>query len=664
MRAALALAVLLVGAPLLQGQAPAPTFRLFFLGHEIGREIVTTTRLPDGERVTFDFSFTDRGTAVQLGATLELDQDHGARHFVTKGRTYRLFTADSEVTVTGRRAQVRDGTRETTMDIGTRPFFPVDNYAPIGVHERLIRYWLEHKRPAEILAPPAGVIRITSRGIGPAPGRIPGRRWERLSIDGAVWGRETAWIDVTTRNLQALATWAGGLGFGAVRGASAAWPALATVAAADQVADLSRMTRATPPARTGTYALVGATVVDGTARPPIPNATVVIRAGRIAAVGPSSSTPVPADAPVVDVKGQFIIPGLWDMHAHASQIDWAPVYLASGVTTLRDLGGDNAFLMAIRDAIRSGAALGPRYLLAGLVDGPGPRAFGAVTAATPDEGRAVVRRYHDQGFEQMKIYSLVAPDVVKAIVDEAHKLGMTVTGHVPTGMTSQSVVEAGFDSIAHMQLRGQAGSDASKEQIAFFKAHGTVMDPTQSWNELGGHPASVTLESFLPGVSRLPLPLKRMFDSMPGGNADPQTWHTRLIDNVKLLKDAVDAGLLVVAGTDKGVPGFSLQRELELYVEGGMTPLQAIQTATIMPARAMKLDKELGTIEAGKRADLVVLTGDPLARIANIRATRWVVSSGRLYDSAALWRAAGFTPSIARTSSPSITSFSRSRSDN
>jgi imidazolonepropionase-like amidohydrolase len=234
----------------------------------------------------------------------------------------------------------------------------------------------------------------------------------------------------------------------------------------------------------------------------------------------------------------------------------------------------------------------------------------------------------------------VPPAIVPVITAEAHRLGMTVTGHVPQGMTSQSVVEAGFDGIAHMQLRGQSGSDASKQQIAFFKAHGTVMDPTESWNELGGHSAAHPIESFQPGVARLPTPLKRMFDSMPGSNSGggQQT------NSLKLLKDAVDAGLLVVAGTDKGVPGFSVQRELELYVEGGMTPLEALQAATIMPARAMKLDKELGTVEVGKRADLAILAASPLEKISNVRTARWVVANGRLYDCAKLWQAAGFAP--------------------
>jgi imidazolonepropionase-like amidohydrolase len=354
----------------------------------------------------------------------------------------------------------------------------------------------------------------------------------------------------------------------------------------------------------------------------------------------------------VDLKGMTIVPGLWDMHAHAGQTDWAPVYLASGVTTIRDMGGEEAFLVAIRDAIDSGKALGPRYLLAGLVDGgPSPHAFGKVVADTPEQGVAVTRRYHDEHFQEMKLYSDVKADVGKAIIDEAHRLGMTVTGHVPTAMRGSgpggngtAVVEAGFDGIAHMALNGESGSDASKAQIAFFKAHHTVMDPTQSWNELSGHPAAIPLDDLLPGVNRLPTPLARMFASMSWGAGDPDAYRTRQRASLKLLKDAVDAGLLVVAGTDKGVPGFSLQREIELYVEGGMTPLQAIQAASILPARAMRIDKDVGTLEVGKRADLVVLTGNPLSNIRNIRTARWVVANGRMWDCDVLWRLAGYGP--------------------
>jgi imidazolonepropionase-like amidohydrolase len=635
-------------------QAPeAPTaFHLFFLGHDIGRETDDEAATAEGSTLVAMFHFLDRSTAVDLTGSLTFSQDHVARRMIVKGRNYRLFTSDSDVSMANGRAHVRDGAVEREMAPGARPFFPVDNYAPIGFQQELIRYWLARGRPAEIVSAPSGPVRITSRGREvlrralPA-GSVPAA-WstavERLAVEGVVWGTETAWIDADAR-LVALTTWAGALPFEAVReGYERDIDGFIARAAADRVDDLEALTRAISPAAGTSFALVGATLVDGTERPAVAQAVVVVRDGRIVAVGPAATTPVPAGVPRMDVTRMTIVPGLWDMHAHASQVDWAPVYLAGGVTTIRDMGGESAFLIAFRDAVASGQALGPRVLLAGLVDGPGPQAFGAVTAATPEEGVAVTRWYHDAGFEQMKIYDYVAPDVVTAIVGEAHRLGMTVTGHVPRGMTAQGAVDAGFDQLAHMRLNGQSGSGQSRAQLTFFKEHGTVMDPTQSWNELGGHPASTPVEDFLPGVTRLPAPLARMFASMPGSSGDPAAIHARLLSSLHLLRDAVDAGVRVVAGTDKGVPGFSLQREIELYVEGGMTPLQAIQAATIVPARVMGLAAETGSVEVGKRADLVVLDGNPLERIEAIGRARFVVAAGRLYDCTALWRAAGYRP--------------------
>jgi len=638
---------------------PSPLFQLYFLGHDIGGEADAVTTTTSGRHVDFTSHFQDRGTAVDLKASLDLDAKGTPTRFVTKGRNYRLFSSDAEVTIANGRAHVRDLSAERDVEIGNRPFFPVDTYTPIGEQEALIQYWYAHGKPAEIDAPPAGVVTIretrqasaeggggratSSRPSGSGP--ATGRAWIDLSIDGVLWGRETAFVDPSTHVLIGLTTWAGNLPFEAVRSGDEPFhDAFVRAAVADRLTDAAAWLKANPPAHAGTFALVGATVITGTNAAPIPNATILIRDGAIVSVGPSSSTAVPAGTATVDVRGKFITAGLWDMHAHASQTDWALPYLAGGVTTIRDMGGEDAFLVPFRNAVASGTALGPRMLLACLVDGSGPQAFGAVTADTPEQAVAVVRRYHDERCDQMKIYDYVKPEVVAAITAEAHRLGMTVTGHVPRGMTAESAVDAGFDQLAHMHLNGQSGSDASKAQIAFYKAHGTVMDPTVSWNELGGHAAATPIESFLPGVTRLPPTLRRQFASMSGGNGDPAAIRTRQLASLKLLKDAVDAGLLVVTGTDKGVPGFSLQRDIELFADGGMTPLEAIQAATIVPARAMKLDGEVGTIEPGKRADLVVLSADPLEHIANIRSATQVVVAGRLYDAATLWTAAGFLP--------------------
>jgi len=221
---------------------------------------------------------------------------------------------------------------------------------------------------------------------------------------------------------------------------------------------------------------------------------------------------------------------------------------------------------------------------------------------------------------------------------------MTVTGHVPNGMTIVQAAEAGMDQVAHLAIRGEAGTDDVTKTIAVLKARGTVIDPTQSWNELLGHAAGTPVSAFQPGLEKVPPPLNRIFSNAGAAGIDAATARTRLERGLRIVKALRDAGVPVVAGTDEGVPGHSVHREIELYVEAGFTPMQALQAATIVSARAMKLDAELGTIEKGKRADMVVLNANPLDAIRNIRNVRWTISSGRVYDAAALWRSARFTP--------------------
>src|ERR1017187_3520121 len=170
----------------------APTFHLFFLGHEIGAERDTVTTTSDGRELQAVFHFLDRSTAVDLTGTLDLTSDGSPTHLVVKGHNYRLFSSDSDVTVSGRTAHVRDFASKSDVAIGGKPFFPIDNYAPIGVQEALIDYWISHGRPAEINAPPSGPISIRSRGRETSnydvvsPRKSFSETLERLSIDGVV----------------------------------------------------------------------------------------------------------------------------------------------------------------------------------------------------------------------------------------------------------------------------------------------------------------------------------------------------------------------------------------------------------------------------------------------------------------------------------------------
>jgi imidazolonepropionase-like amidohydrolase len=305
------------------------------------------------------------------------------------------------------------------------------------------------------------------------------------------------------------------------------------------------------------------------------------------------------------------------------------------------MGGESAFLTAFRDTLATTQAVGPQLLLAGLIDGPGPNGFGAVIAATPDEGRGLVDAYHARGFRQIKLYNSISAPVAGAIIRRAHSLGMTVTGHVPTAMGLRAIVDSGMDQVAHLPFSGNETPGELQQTIAFLASKGTVMDPTIAWNELLERAPSTPVATFEPGSIQAPPPLALNYASVRN-KIDSAGAAGDRAQGLSIFKALHDAGIPILAGTDGGVPGHTLLRELELSVEAGLTPLEAIQTATVIPARAMGMDRETGTVEVGKVADLFVVDADPLVNIANLRSGRWVIRNGRMYECRTLWQAAGF----------------------
>jgi imidazolonepropionase-like amidohydrolase len=575
------------------------------------------------------FEYLDRASRIALDATLAYAKDFTPLSLDSHGRTYRLFTVDVSIPKAS----------------GAANTFTLEGMAPLAAQGLLIRYWLEHGKPATITLLPSGdavTIRQTESRIADSNGTMP--PVTQYTIDGVTWGRERIYLSRTDFHVVAAVTSAGVMGFEASENGFVDSQFLARTAVRERLDEAPRESSRVVPRRVGRYALVGARLVDATGAPPVERSTVIVNDGRIEAAGPADTTKVPAGVPTVDVAGKTILPGLWDMHAHIGFAEWGPVYLASGVTTARDMGGEFDVVTQLRDAWNSGAALGPRLLMAGLVDGPGPGSFGHVTAANPDEGRAAVTRYKDAGFRQMKLYSLLDRPTVAAIIDAAHAAGMTVTGHIPQGLTMREVVEMGMDNIAHLTVRDAPGSEALRDTIAFLKQHGTVIDPTLSWNELLGRSAATSIASFIPRVEHVAPPLRRMLDSANGGAVTPAQAHDRVARSLQIVKALHDAGIPIVAGTDKGVPGVSLAREIELYVEAGIRPLDAIRAATAVPATVMGLANDTGTIRPGLRADLIVVDGNPLERIADIEKVVFVSADGRLYEPAPLWQLGGFRP--------------------
>ncbi|HUR19177.1 MAG TPA: amidohydrolase family protein [Vicinamibacterales bacterium] len=648
----LVLLLALAAGPGAQTTPSATRIQLFLIERPVGFETATSVTTRDGHSLTSEVELVDRGTRLQLSASLETWGDGTARHFRAAGKSYRFVNVDAEVTAAGTRARVMS--MGETSEVALPPaWFPARSWAPVAARAALIDYWEKHKRPAGIaLLPGDADSRIVVTFRGDEEIQVGGKavKLRRYSVDGVVWGRETVWVDAQGA-FAALVTRIHILPFEAVReDLASALPALQASSVRDRMTDLAGFASVTTPMASGAYALSGARLITGDDVPAIDDGVVIVRDGRIAAVGPRSSVQLPQGMRVIDLKGATIIPGLIDMHAHASQIEWAPAYLAAGVTTFRDMGGEAAFLAAFRNEIASGRGLGPRVELAGLVDGPGDGGFGTVVASTPAEGRAVVDRYHALGFSQMKLYSLVQPDVVAAITGRAHELKMPVTGHVPTALGLEKAVLAGMDQVAHLSVRGQPGTPDTDRVIALLADRHVVIDPTQAWGEITGRPRDVRPETFEPGIAQAPYPLAANYRSVlnnprPAPTPPPAgTPATPATPRGSILKVLHDKGVPIVAGTDGALPGFSLLREVELYVQAGFTPLQAIQAATSVSARALNLGNTIGTIAIGKRADLVALDADPLANISAIRRTRFVVTNGKMYDPGALWRLAGFRP--------------------
>jgi imidazolonepropionase-like amidohydrolase len=634
----------------------------YLLLHAVGSETYSVGAPgPQGSVMTITATLSDRGATRAGASTLTM----GAGFAPVRLEFKRVGAPADETWRTelgATSATVQEPGASRTLD---KPAVAYVGFAsmPAALQMMMMRYWTLHHEPASLpilraseKAPPLEIRRVGEDLV-----TLPGRkaRLTRYTVANLMFGREILWMDEKGR-LAALMTFAGGLPQEQVLEAyTPAFEQLVRSGVRQEMANLDALGRQVRPEASGAFAIVGARLIDGTGAPAIEDSVVIVRDGRIAAAGARGSVALPAGIKVIRGDGQSLLPGLWEMHSHYSGVEFGPALLAAGVTTARDCGGEFDFLTTVRRKIDEEHALGPRLLLAGLIDSGGPLAFGAVDAETPAQGVAAVDRYADAHFQQIKVYTQLKPDVLKAISAEAHRRGLTVTGHVPAAVDAFEGIADGMDQINHLQFvtramqppetassGGGAGpvdltSDRAKSLIALMQAHQTVVDPTEGWGEMAGHPRSVRAASFEPGLDAAPFTLASKFEAM-GGAVEESRFRERMEANGRVIEALYKAGVPIVAGSDTGLIGYGIDRELELYVQAGLPPIAAIQTATLGAARAMKLDGDSGSVEVGKRADLMLVEGNPLANISDLRRVVKVVRGGELYDSQALGRSVGF----------------------
>jgi hypothetical protein len=439
----------------------------------------------------------------------------------------------------------------------------------------------------------------------------------------------------------------------------------------------------TATAETALLAIEGATLLDVHTGRQIENSVILVKNDRIKEVGDASNIVFPTDARVIDARGKWVIPGLFDMHVHGSSRKDVPValYITNGITAIRDMGGNITSLRMTRQKIETGEKLGPRLFYTGnVLDGsPAVAPPMSFIVDSPEEAKSAVELLISHGADSIKIYNNITEPVLDAVVKAARPAGKPVGGHVPKALSLKRSIELGFNFVEHAAIRSkdllewnsitqakaneitslrsvtqrealvwqQVDLDSPKVKavISFMAEKNVFLDPTLSVDEFD----SLFLyekEAKHPNNRYL----KRTFvEEALGPDHDifrmPAELNAIAVSGIEKRRKFVGmcnrAGVKILAGTDgpgigRLTVGFGLHHELALLVEAGLKPIEALQGATINAARALRKENEIGSVEAGKSADIVILNSDPLSDIHNTTKIDSVLLRGRVFDRASL----------------------------
>jgi imidazolonepropionase-like amidohydrolase len=434
--------------------------------------------------------------------------------------------------------------------------------------------------------------------------------------------------------------------------------------------------------KSGDIILTHLTIIDVTGGPPQHDMVVVIAGNRISEIEATNKFSVPPNSRVIDATGKFLIPGLWDMHVHPHSPQDASLFIANGITGIRIMWGDRDDFES-RKARDAGKLLAPHmYIASPLIDGPEPYWPGSVSVSTEAEARAVVDKAKAMGADFIKVYSFLPREEFLAIADESKKQNISFAGHVPMSVSAQEASNAGMKSIEHLTGVTQACSTLSAELNKASEADLEEHNRTdqhlfegprihamheQMFATCNPEKASDLYDVFKRnGTWQVPtLTLWRMFSSINDASfvnnpqlrfvsiRERQRWDQATVAeqstdvNVAISKSDFQkylqlvaamqkASVGILAGTDTGnpycIPGFALHDELQLLVQAGLTPLQALQAATTNPARFIANENDYGAVKPGKLANLVLLDGNPLDNIANTTKIRAVILDGKFLD--------------------------------
>jgi imidazolonepropionase-like amidohydrolase len=613
------------------------------------------------------YDYNDRGRGPHEESLLKLGADGAPVSLSIVGHGYLKDTVDEHFESSGGKA-----TWKTSSDRGTRAnaagaFYIANAETPVA-SQLLVKAALAHNGRVPLL--PSGEATVVKSGDMTITVNGKPLHVVRYDVGGLGFSPFAVWTDETAEHFATVSGWSSVVPAG-WEGSVAAMTAAQEKARSERYVRLARELSHKP---TGALVVRGARLFVAESATMQPGMTVVMSGDRITAVGKDGSVAIPAGATVIDAAGKTLLPGLWDMHVHIQPGDDGLLHIAAGVTNARDMGNDTVTALDLKKKFADGSLIGPRLMLAGLIDGSGP--YQVPTGLLADDEATALRDvdwYAANGYEQIKVYSSMKPELVPAIIAEAHAKGMRVSGHVPAFMTASQVVKLGFDEVQHANFLllnfmdsvkdtrtmarfkavGAAGKDLDlqsprvREFVQLFKERGTSIDPTLTTFEgmFTARPGQLDPNQ-APIADRMPAQVQRSFyaGGMPVPDGMDQRYRDAFGEMKGIVKAMYDAGVPIVPGTDNGPVGFQLLRELELYVQAGIPAPQVLKLATIGAATVMHHEKDRGSIAVGKVADAVLVDGDPTVNISNARKTVMVVKDGVRFDPKEIYAKVGVRP--------------------
>jgi len=642
------------------------TDKILIQGNAAG--IQTVQQEPSGA-VRAEYSYNDRGRGDHITATWKVNAAGIPTEFEGHGNDYMKAPVEERFEIKNGQASWKNRSEKGEQAIKGDAFYLPINAPPefLGVLARALLKAPNHK----LALLPAGEASIEESGrasVASGKGALTLYR-----IAGLGFSPQSIWLDRDGNTAASVSPW-----FSVVSAQNEA--ALAQLQTAQQETDdrwSERIAHELAHTPKGDLVIRNTRLFDPRDLSVTRGTSVLVRGDRIVRVSADADLKPTANAEVIDARGRFLMPGLWDSHQHFSEVD-GPLDLANGVTTGRDMANDtDSFLQRVA-RFDDGRELGPRVLKAGIIDGTGE--FAGPTKMRVDTAEQAIRDvdwYADHGYVQIKIYSSVKPELVPVIADQAHARGLRVSGHVPAFMSARQFVDDGADEIQHLnfielnflfpQVKETRNRDRFikvaehareftpdkpevREFIDFLKRHDTVLDPTMSAFEglFCGDPNAVTpgLEDIVP---RFPPQVRRsMLSSALEVPADKAAAYREAFPAMlRLLKALYDAGVTIIPGTD-ALAGYMLHHELELYVRAGIAPAEVLRMATWTPALVMGVNKDRGVVAPGKLADMILIDGDPTKNIRDLRKITTVIKGGKVYEAAAIERALGIKPREAR----------------